>query len=115
MTRPARDNLDVDARFLLANERTLLAWVRTALTLMAVGVGVLQFGSDVDGGRLVAAVLVALAGAAGVLGTVRYTRADDAIRAGRLPRGGRSPTVLSWAVVVVALFLLAATALDFGW
>ena len=34
--------LDVDARFLLANERTLLAWVRTSLTLLAAGVGTLQ-------------------------------------------------------------------------
>ena len=35
-------DLDVDARFLLANERTLLAWVRTSLTLLAAGVGTLQ-------------------------------------------------------------------------
>ena len=34
--------MDVDARFLLANERTLLAWVRTSLTLLAAGVGTLQ-------------------------------------------------------------------------
>ena len=35
-------DLDVDARFLLADERTLLAWVRTSLTLLAAGVGTLQ-------------------------------------------------------------------------
>ena len=32
-----------DYRFLLANERTFLAWVRTALSLQIAGLGVLQF------------------------------------------------------------------------
>ncbi len=33
----------VDYRFLLANERTFLAWIRTALSLQIAGLGVLQF------------------------------------------------------------------------
>ena len=33
----------VDYRFLLANERTFLAYVRTALALQVAGLGVLQF------------------------------------------------------------------------
>ena len=33
-----KNDLDIDIRFLLANERTLLAWVRTGLTLIAGGV-----------------------------------------------------------------------------
>ena len=40
---------DPDARFLLANERTLLAYVRTALTLQAGGIGVLQFVTRIGG------------------------------------------------------------------
>lgn len=32
-----------DYRFTLANERTFLAWVRTALAMMAAGVAVVQF------------------------------------------------------------------------
>ena len=33
-----------DVRFLLANERTLLAWLRTGLTVMALGFVVARFG-----------------------------------------------------------------------
>ena len=42
MTSPA--DLDVDARFLLANERTLLAWVRTSIAVAALGFVVARFG-----------------------------------------------------------------------
>lgn len=112
MSPSSSSDRDVDTRFLLANERTLLAWVRTALTLLAVGVGVLQFGTDVGARRLIATFLVFLGGVAGALGTTRYWRADRAIREGRLPKRGRSPTVVSGAVVAVALFVLIAAILD---
>lgn len=112
MPRSAQGDLDVDTRFLLANERTLLAWVRTALTLLAVGVGVLQFGTDVGARRLVATFLVFLGGVAGALGTARYWRADRAIREGRLPKSGRSPTLISAAVVVIAVILVVAAIRD---
>lgn len=112
MTGSRPGDLDVDTRFLLANERTLLAWVRTALTLLAVGMGVLQFGTDVGGRRLVATFLVLLGGVAGALGTVRFWRADRTIREGRLPKSGRSPTVVSLAVVVVAAIVVLAMILD---
>ncbi|NUU26153.1 MAG: DUF202 domain-containing protein, partial [Streptomycetaceae bacterium] len=35
-----------DYRFTLANERTFLAWIRTALSLLAGGVAVVQFLPD---------------------------------------------------------------------
>ena len=50
---PPRDP-GVDVRSLLADERTLFAWVRTALTLVAVGIGVLQFGDAIDARQLLA-------------------------------------------------------------
>ncbi|MFK5583057.1 MULTISPECIES: YidH family protein [unclassified Serinicoccus] len=36
-----------DPRFTLANERTFLAWIRTALALMAGGIAVEAFTSDI--------------------------------------------------------------------
>jgi putative membrane protein len=99
------DRLDVDARFLLANERTLLAWVRTALTLLAAGFAVQELADD-SRGRTPLALVLLLAGAATVLaGGARYRAADRAIRAGRLPSQNRSPYVL---VAGVALLALAA-------
>lgn len=96
------EQLDVDARFLLANERTLLAWVRTALTLLAAGVAVEQLAEG--GGRTVLAVLLLAAGlAAAVAGAVRYRAADRALRAGRLPVVGTSPYALVGLVAVVAV------------
>jgi len=106
--RSGTGGLDVDARFLLANERTLLAWVRTALTLLAGGVGVAQFGTAVGARTWLAVLLVGLGVAAAAAGGVRYTAADRAIRAGRLPVTGPAPLVLPAVVALVGLGLLVA-------
>lgn len=94
------DRRDVDARFLLANERTLLAWVRTALTLLAGGVAVQQL---TDGSTPLALALLVTGGLSGVAGGVRFRAADAAIRAGRLPAQGRAPYVLVAGVVLLAV------------
>ncbi|MFR9729554.1 YidH family protein [Saccharopolyspora sp. MS10] len=57
-----------DPRFTLANERTFLAWIRTALALMAAGVGVEALNAASTTGpdplRTSLAVLLVLAGVA---------------------------------------------------
>ena len=47
---PRRHGHEPDYRFTLANERTFLAWIRTSLGLMAVGLAVAQLprSSQVD-------------------------------------------------------------------
>jgi len=99
-------DLDVDARFLLANERTLLAWVRTSLTLLAAGVGTLQLVEQ----RWAAGPglgLLALGAVSAGAGLVRHRQADRALRQGRLPATGRTPALVAGAVALVALTLLA--------
>ena len=102
------DRLDVDVRFLLANERTLLAWVRTALTLLAAGFAVQQLAGSTG---LAVGLLVA-GGASVVVGGVRYRAAEAAIRAGRLPAQGRAPYVLVAAVTVLAGLAVVLVLLD---
>jgi len=74
-----------DPRFSLANERTFLAWVRTSLALLAVGVALEALDLPVHPGLRLAAALVFLA--LGVLAPVQawrgWTGVERALREGR--------------------------------
>lgn len=103
-----------DPRFTFANERTFLAWVRTALALVAAGVGLqaLVPALAVPGLREAVAVALVLLGAALSVGAFgRWWRAERAIREGRpLPPATFAP-VLAYGVgllaVVVVVLLVA--------
>lgn len=76
---------DPDYRFSLANERTFLAWVRTALALLAGGVAVVTVLPDFgpDGSRhLLGLLLMAFAGAVAGASYFRWERAERAMRQG---------------------------------
>jgi putative membrane protein len=105
--------LDVDVRFLLANERTLLAWLRTALTLQAGGVALAQLAGHRAVLSVVGIALLVLGSAAGVVGYLRYRTAGRAIRAGQLPAPGRGPALLTAGVVLLAAVLVTVYALGF--
>ena len=109
---PDAQDRDVDARFLLANERTVLAWIRTSLTLLAVGGGLVQFGDEFAGHRLLAVLLLITGTATAAAGAVRYVRADRALRAHRLPEVGRAPHLLALTVGLVGCVLVVAVLLD---
>ena len=60
---------EADPRFTLANERTFLAWIRTALALTTGGVALEALTvSLLPGLRLAASLLLLVLGLAGVLG-----------------------------------------------
>jgi inner membrane protein YidH len=63
---------EIDPRFTMANERTFLAWNRTALALMAGGLAVEQFLDAGRAARLLIAVPLILLGA--VLAGSSYSR-----------------------------------------
>ena len=108
--RVARDgrseDFEPDYRFTLANERTFLAWQRTALGLLAAAVALVQLVPElaVPGARhVLGAVLAALAIATAGAGLLRWRRVDAAMRRGLpLPRH-RLPFVLGTGLVLVAL------------
>ena len=104
-----------DYRFTLANERTLLAWVRTALALDAAGLGVIRFAPPLGGagGReLVGAVLVLFGAATAWSGYRRFLATDRAIRAGEPLPAHAAPRVLAAALATVSVLVLVLLAAD---
>ena len=95
----------VDYRFLLANERTFLAYIRTALALQLAGLAVLQFLTHGHQAlRLVFGVLLVAVGSyVGLAGFLRYRRNDRSIREGAEMHANRAVSPIAAAVVVVPL------------
>jgi putative membrane protein len=101
---PAKEEPDV--RFSFANERTFLAWNRTALALIATGIAATQLLPSfhvADGRRLLGLPLVAL-GAWVAAASLRHWRANErAMRRGDpLPRSPM-PFVLATGIVVIGV------------
>lgn len=88
----------------LSNERTALAWQRTALTLVVAAaiLARLTLGSSGAGAAIVPVLAIVLGlwvfgeSARRYLGAHRY-------RAGSRPRGGRAPTAMSMATVLLCV------------
>lgn len=68
---PSRDALAL-RRTHLANERTLLAYVRTAIMLAASGVTLLKLPTSGPGDRALGAALLAACAAVALLGAARF-------------------------------------------
>lgn len=94
-----------DPRFLLANERTLLAWLRTALALIAGGVAAypLLAGSLATPLRRGVAVTVLTMGSgAAVAGYRRWAQVERALRADVPLPATRAPLAMTAGVLALA-------------
>ncbi|WP_343035798.1 YidH family protein [Isoptericola sediminis] len=99
-----------DARFSLANERTLLAWIRTSLGLIAAGTALEALDLPMEPHlRLAAAVVLLLAGVAvPLVAAVEWARTERAMRlSGELP-GATTGFLLVVTMAVVGVLLLLA-------
>lgn len=96
----------------LANERTYLAWLRTAAAVMAFGLAVASFGNSVRTTSMIAGGILVALGAGGVVyGTVRYRQVMRELLTGTYVTGtrGRAAVISSSALVlaiVAALVLM---------
>lgn len=97
-----------DYRFTLANERTFLAWLRTALALLAGAVAAVQLAPHfgLPGARTgVALALIALSLVVSVGSLLRWRAVESAVRRGEpLPRIATT-WILSLGLAVITAFV----------
>ncbi|NDU75781.1 DUF202 domain-containing protein [Actinomadura sp. DSM 109109] len=101
---------DPDPRFTMANERTFLAWIRTALALIAGGIG-LALAGDLIGSPLRQALAVGFAAGGALVAALafrRWLRTERALRrAETLPPPALAP-VIAYGLAGAAIVLLVA-------
>jgi inner membrane protein YidH len=105
--RQHEDETEPDARFTYANERTFLAWNRTALALVVAGLAIIQllppFPGVPWGRHLLAVPLIALGAVLPVASYLEWTRNQRAMRRGQpLPRSPL-PRILTGFIAAIAV------------
>ena len=101
-----------DVQFILANERTLLAWIRTGLTLIAGGVAVAFLASNVQFGVLAGLAAIMSGGFISLVGYWKYKSADAAVRKGKLPKPGSGELAVVIGVSLFAVVLVLVRTLN---
>lgn len=100
-----------DPRFSFANERTFLAWIRTALALLAGGAAVdaLNLPMGVWLQTTLASILVLLGLLCAIASWIRWSRAERAMRTGQpLPSMGlAAPLVVG--ILIIGILLIVAS------
>jgi putative membrane protein len=107
---PRAQGAEPDYRFSLANERTFLAWIRTALALAAGGLGAASLLEDFPGEETLGIGLLALSFVTAAMSYRRWALSETAIRLDEPLPPSRLPLLLSAgvAVIVVASAILVA-------
>ena len=118
-TEVARDvgGVEPDPRFTFANERTFLAWSRTALALVVAGLGIVQllppFPGVPSGRHLIGLPLIALGAVLAVTAYAEWVHNQRALRRGEpLPQSIMpwilTATVAGIAVIAAVVLLISA-------
>lgn len=102
------DGRDPDYRFSLANERTFLAWIRTALALLAGGLLVHQFATKLEPQWINLAASSSLAVLAAFLAVGAYLRWRSNEIAMRMEEGLPASPLMPLLSAAVAFLGLAA-------
>ena len=97
-----------DYRFTLANERTFLAWIRTALALMAGAVGIEQFSPQLSSAELrtsISTLLLLAASAMGFMAWRRWRQNEYAMRLDSNLPYTRALVILAALMILLAILL----------
>lgn len=101
------DGTEPDARFTFANERTFLAWSRTALALVVGGLAIAQllppFPGVPWGRHVIGLPLIVLGCAVSVISYVEWKGNQRALRHGEPVIRSRLPQILAFAIAVIGL------------
>jgi putative membrane protein len=96
-----------DVQLSFANERTFLAWERTALGLITAGLAITQLLPSFDfpgGRRLIGLPLIGLGIVIAAVSYWEWKRNQEAIRFDRAIPSSKLPVIVAIVVTVVALF-----------
>ena len=105
-----------DPRFTFANERTFLAWSRTALALVVSGLGVVQllppFPGVPWGRHLIGVPLIVLGAVVAVAGYGEWVRNQRALRRSEPIPKSVLPVILTMTITAIALLSAAVLLLS---
>ena len=100
-----------DARFTFANERTFLAWSRTALALVVAGLAIVQllppFPGVPWGRHIIGTPLILLGSAVAVISYLEWQSNQRALRRGEPLTRSRLPQMLAVSIAVIGLVAAA--------
>lgn len=100
---PRRLGDEPDYRFTLANERTFLAWIRTALALAAGGLGAISLlEGELAGAEALGLALLAMSFLVAASAYRRWALQETSMRLGRPLPPSRLPGVMAAATAAVA-------------
>lgn len=105
---PRRSGTEPDYRFTLANERTFLAWIRTALALAAGGLGAIALLPDLDGSEPLGLGLLVMSFVMAASSYRRWVHNEQAMRLGTPLYASRLPLLIA---VGTAAFAIAGAVL----
>jgi putative membrane protein len=112
-----KDETEPDPRFTFANERTFLAWSRTALALVVAGLGIVQllppFPGVPVGRHLLGVPLIVLGAVLAIVAYGEWIRNQRALRRGEpLPRSVMpwilAATIAGMAIISAIVLLISA-------
>jgi putative membrane protein len=103
---------DPDYRFTLANERTFLAWIRTALALAAGGLALVAVLDEFPGEEALGVTLLVLGFLTAAASYRRWALNERAMRPDQGLPHSRLPLLMAIAVAIVALIAAVLLVVD---